>query len=602
MRRLACLTMLNALRTSVSAILFAVVFFFWLFMHPEALSFHEQYQMFLTTWAYLSDHLSVVGGMAEYIAEFFVQFCYYPAAGAALLALLFLLIQVATWRVASQMSNNAGNYALSTIPSFLMLAIMSDENVKPTLLVALIMSTFAAAIYGRMWTFRSKLLCHVVAVPLIYWLCGPAAIVYVLLSIAVDIKRNAALLSLAFIPYLAVIVFVASQSLMSQYATPDILFGQNYHNLRLTHPASIFVAEASLVVVPLIISLLPHSQNLWLEGIEALVVLVTGSCLSFKQYATPKYDAIALDALVRSEKWDGIISRAKVCNPKDETSLAAVNLALAQKGQLLDSMFCFQQVGPQGLLARSHRDQFSSITTAEALFRLGMVNMAQHYFFDLQEAIIDCHKSSRFSKRIAETLIINGRYEMARKYTNRLNHTLFYSPWASRASRFLGDDNAVNNHPVWGRLRKIRYQDSFAANYYEIDKMLAILYNGNKSNRLALDYFLAQCLLRRDLRTLWSGLAWAQEAYGDNLPRHIQEAVAFTWTQSHNSFDGIPVTIAPDVLHNLANFARLYSSNKADTRLDAPRFRHTYWHYLLLEKPVDANSGATSIANDEQVR
>lgn len=602
MRPFASLAMINALRTPISTILFAVVFFFWLFMHPEALSFHEQYQMFLTTWAFLSDHLSVVGGVAEYIAEFFTQFCYYPAVGAALLALLFLLLQVATWRAARQMSNGIGNYALSSIPSFLMLAIMSDENVELTLLIALILSTFAAAFYGRMLTFRSKSLCHVVAVPLLYWLCGPAAIVYVLLCVAIDVRRNAALISLASIPYLAVLVFVASQSLMSQYATPDILFGQNYHNLHLTHPASLFVAEASPVVIPLVISLLPHSKNLWFEGIEALIVFVVGCCLSFKPYATPKYDVIALDALVRSERWDDIIARAKADNPKNETALAAVNLALAQKGQLLDSMFCFQQVGPQGLLTRSHRDQFSSATTAEALFRLGMVNMAQHYFFDIQEAIIDCHKSSRFSKRIAETLIINGRYEMARKYINRLNHTLFYSSWASRASRFLDDDNAVNNHPVWGRLRELRYQDSFAANYYEMDKMLAILYNGDKSNRLALDYFLAQCLLRRDLRSLWSGLAWARDAYGDNLPRHIQEAVAFTWTQSHSSFDGIPVTIAPDVLHDLTDFARLYSANKADTRLDAPRLRHTYWHYLLLEKPVDANSGATSIANDEQVR
>lgn len=594
--------MTNALRTSISTVFFAVVFCFWLFLHPEALSFHEQYQMFLTTWTYLSDHLTVAGGVAEYIAEFFIQFCYYPAAGAVLLALLFLLLQVATWRIARLMSPNGGNYALSIIPALLMLAYMSDENVKPTLLVALILPTFAAAAYGRMLSFFSKVSFHVVAIPILYWLCGPTAIVYALLCIAIDVRRNAALISLATIAYLAVIMLIASQSFMSQYATPDILFGHNYHNLRLTHPAMFFVIEGAVVAIPVVMSLIPRPKRLWVECAEALVVLVAGCCLSFKPYATPKYDAIAFDALVRGEKWDDIIALAHTANPTDEASVVAVNLALAQKGMLLDSMFCSQQVGPQGLLARSHRDQFSSATTAEALFRLGMVNMAQHYFFDLQEAIIDCRKSSRFSKRIAETFIINGRYEKARKYVNRLSHTLFYSSWASRASRFLGDDDAVNNHPVWGRLRKIRYQESFAANYYEADKMLAILYNGNKSNRLALDYFIAQCLLRRDLRALWSGLAWARDAYGANLPRHVQEAVAFAWTQSHNSFDGIPVTIAPAVLQNLADFARIFSANQADERLNAPRFRHTYWHYLLLEKPVDASTGATNIANDEQVR
>ena len=62
------------------------------------------------------------------------------------------------------------------------------------------------------------------------------------------------------------------------------------------------------------------------------------------------------------------------------------------------------------------------------------------------------------------------------------------------------DEKKINAHPVYGRLRQLRYKDNFLYNYEEIDKMFGLLFMNNKDNKMALDYFMAQMLLKGNLQ------------------------------------------------------------------------------------------------------
>ena len=61
------------------------------------------------------------------------------------------------------------------------------------------------------------------------------------------------------------------------------------------------------------------------------------------------------------------------------------------------------------------------------------------------------------------------------------------------------NDDWVNAHPVYGPLRKLRYQENFLYSYEEIDKMFGLLFMNNQQNRMALDYFMAQLLLKGNI-------------------------------------------------------------------------------------------------------
>ena len=77
-------------RRIVILLIFALaIFLFWWLAYPHALSYQEQYQLFLWTGDYLVERLSVAGGLADYIGEFLTQFYYIPWLGALILALLF---------------------------------------------------------------------------------------------------------------------------------------------------------------------------------------------------------------------------------------------------------------------------------------------------------------------------------------------------------------------------------------------------------------------------------------------------------------------------------------------------------------------------------
>jgi hypothetical protein len=171
-------------------------------------------------------------------------------------------------------------------------------------------------------------------------------------------------------------------------------------------------------------------------------------------------------------------------------------------------MFDFWQSGEGALIMPRTRDLTSMLPSAETFWRLGMVNSAQRYMFDTQESILNANKSGRCTKRIAECMIVNGHYQTAAKQIDLLKKSLFYRSWAKDAEAMMKDEATINNHPVYGRLRQLRYKENFLYSYEELDKMFGLLFirsqeTGDRSqevNKMALDYFMAQMLLKGNLQ------------------------------------------------------------------------------------------------------
>jgi hypothetical protein len=203
-----------------------------------------------------------------------------------------------------------------------------------------------------------------------------------------------------------------------------------------------------------------------------------------------------------------------------------VNLALSQKRLLADRMFDFYQSGEDALIMPRTRDLTSMLPSAEAFWRLGMVNSAQRYMFDTQESILNAKKSGRCTKRIAECMMVNKHYQIARKQIVLLKKSLFYSSWSEEAEALMADEAKMNGHPIYGRLRQLRYKEDFLYSYEEIDKMLGLLLMNNTDNKMALDYFLAQMLLNGNVQGFQQYLGLAQQ-YGGyrQMPLGYQDAM-----------------------------------------------------------------------------
>ena len=68
-------------------------------------------------------------------------------------------------------------------------------------------------------------------------------------------------------------------------------------------------------------------------------------------------------------------------------------------------------------------------------------------------------------------MVFHQHDHILKKKLNLLKKSLFYRSWAEEAEALMKDEAKINVHPVYGKLRQLRYKDNFLYSYEELDKM-----------------------------------------------------------------------------------------------------------------------------------
>lgn len=576
-----------------SALFGLVVFCFWALFYVPALSYQEQLQLFLFDNSYFLERVCLPGGLAAYAAEFLVQFYYIPVIGAVIIAAITMGIQQLTWATACRAGAKNEFFFLSFVPALLMWFHMGDESVLLAFPLSLLTTLATMLLWMELKNERIKRGAAFVIIPPLYWACGPVAYAFAVFAIVCFFKQKGFKpmtwgLAIAFAAHTCGSTWGMSSHL--QYPAYRIVLGLFYYR----YPAAVPYMQVAIVALagvwPWVMAALKAPQNRkaarMCEGLLFAVILLGGTVLVRCGFNSERYELLKYDYLVRTERWPEIIEQATRHQASAPMSVACVNLALSQTGQMADRMFEFYQNGVQGLLPVFERDFTSPVPTAETYLRLGMVNTARRYFFEAQEAIPNFHKSGRLTRRLAETEIINGQYKVAAKYLRMLQKTLFYRQWANRALTLLGKENEINADPLYGRLRKLQYKKDFLFSDAETDQMLGLLLARDNTNKMAFEYLLAYYLLQRNLEAFMKCYPLGRNMNYDHIPRSYQEALVYVWTQSHPSFNGMPWSIDQETCESMTDFARTYVTNPKDSFLSQGSMAKTYWHYLLIQKPA----------------
>ena len=545
-----------------------MVFLFWGVRYPFALTYQEQLQMFLFDSDYFCGRMAEPGGLARYIAEFLVQFYNGVVIGALILALLYMLVQRLTWRL---MKTERGYYLLSFIPTIILWYAMGDENVMLTYVVALMLAMAAALGWRRLsCALWMKWVMALVLIPVLYWLLGPVMLLVAVLMWPLSVAIPA-------------VVYALALMLLSAHYQPfpmsRIILGISYYRVPEVIPYSLMAILLVIVLLSLFSRKLPQPKR-WMVYAQAVVVAMLLLVPQKFGFDTRKYDLIEYDHLVRVNDWNSIIRKAEQQMPDLPMSVSATNLALGMTNQLGERAFDFYQRGTQGLLPKFERNFATSQLTGEIYFHLGLVNTAQRLAFEAMEAIPNYNKSARVVKRLAETNLINGQYEVARKYLQMLEKTIFYRPWAQRTMAMLGDEKAINAHPLYGTLRQYRLQEDLLFSERELDKICGQLFMHNPLNKMAAQYLLMMPLLDKDVPRFMQYVQAVQNRIQYN-PRSCQEAIAFAFMQqSQQPPQGL---VSPLVLQQLNDFSRIYSAGGKDAP-GLQQFRNTVWYYLMVGK------------------
>lgn len=587
------------------SLLFGVaVVIFWAVPFVGGLCFQEQYQMFLFDTGYFLERIVLPGGLADYISEFLVQFYYMPVLGGAIIALLLMGIQAAVWGLMKQYEarHDFPGYLLSFLPSIALWCAMGDQNVLLSFVVALFGALVIGWIHNRFHNRLVKVVFELVSTALVYWFLGPVVFLYAALMIG-DTLKNAKQKGNVFsgIGYSAVIliltiawILLTTQTL--QYPLYRIFAGLNYYR----YPGAIsplpFVVMVWAVVIPFLGMIPCHRKSLQkLQQSKVVIVLsyvlvIVASWFGIKaSFDAMTYDLIDYDFLVRTEQWDKIIEKAEKKPATTPLSVSCVNLALSQKGMLADRLFEFYQNGGEGLFPTFTRDMISPVSTAEIFFRLGMVNDAERYMFEAQEAIPNYRKSARLTRRIIECEIINGNYKVAAKLLRRLQKTLFYSNWADQTMALLGNEKAINRHPIYGKLRKYREKkQDFLFSDREMDQMLGLLFLNDNHNKMAYEYLMCYELLQRNMEKFMQYYPLGRFVGYDHIPRSFQEILIGNWMKTHSDPRTIPYSVDAQNVNNTLNFIQFYMQNPKDPQLSQQPYVSNAWHYMVIQDKEEA--------------
>ncbi len=425
----------------------AVLLFFGL-AYPHHLHYQEQFQLFLFDGNYVWDIVRHPGGMADLLGRFCTQFFLFAWVGAAVIAVLLSAVQLLMTRLTWW----GWLYGLTFVPSFLLWIFLLDENALMGGIWAVLLTLIALWGLSRLPKGWIQRILIIIAIPILYWMVGPA------------------------------------------------WDGTHYHRYPTVVPVLLYAAWLSAIILPFLVSLFckrktpPQVSIVHCQLSILFVFLVMGSQVcknsNLKAEKVMKYDFMA-----RYQQWNRILETINAEKPNNQIGVTVQNLALAMHGMLADHLFDYHQNGLLGLLPDVGTDATSPLPTAEAFYQLGMITVAQRTVFEAQEAILDFQKSGRCYKRLAQTYLILGNYEVARKYLMALQKTLFYRSWANETLPLLGNEEAIAQHPEYGRLRQCAYQEDFFFGDHVTADMLEKLYFSNTDNRLALEYLKAYYML-----------------------------------------------------------------------------------------------------------
>ena len=581
------------------------VWLFWAVGYPHALAYHEQFQLFLFGGDYFAACISEPGGLARWLAELLVQFYNNPYYGATVLALLFMLLFTISYKLftinyplknSSFFILHSSLSTLALLPPLLLWYVMGDENVLLTYTVALLLALAACyairSLAGNCW---AQGVVAVVGMPLLYWLIGPMAFLPAL-YMTVVLPLNAASRRLitagtGLLALLMVAVAIVISSHQLPYPTDRFWIGLSYYRVPQVMPLLFVVIPAVVLLGGVLSSLLKNSSlnnssffilhssfkysSLFIL-LSSLIILAV--LLIPRGYDAKKYELIDYDYLVRTAQWKAIISKAEQQQPDLPMSVAATNLALAMEQQLGDRAFQFFQRGTQGLLPPFERNFATTQLTGEIYFRLGLVNTAQRFAFEAMEALPNYAKSVRVMRRLAETNLINRQYAVARKYLQLLEKTLFYRKWARQTLTLLGNEAAIDSHPLYGHLRQMRLQDDILFSDKEIDRICGQLFLHNKQNTVAMQYLLMWPLMNRDIPTF---MQYVQVVQNNAVyrPRHIEEAICYAFgMQQQRPPQGL---VSEAVASQFLKFANAYNQGGRQNPALLQPFKNTVWYYLV---------------------
>lgn len=536
--------------------LFAVSFLVlnWTYGYVIAFGSETNDCFFMFGRPFLLEFLDHPAGPLRYAGRFLGQFCHYRWLGALIASACITCFGVLFHRVLAKLDGTV-SVSQTLLPCALLLALHTSTIYELYDTLGLCASCGAFLGYLSLGAKSARRVCALVATPILYLLLGVYAWFFVAWIVALewlDGRLGSGLpFKIGYVVFSIAVPLIAWRwvfpiPLESALVCP-VIFGPPFRTVSpdqtFAHSAVVCLLAVALCIILLVIPLwsrLFSGRRLsafwrpkpnWPSRVcLAIAIPVLATLFHWIQYDAPLATIVACRQLYDEKRWDALLERAKSNPYGDHRVQFMTNFALYRKGRLLEEMFNYPQPwGTRGLflnftgkpgLSPAEDDTKDGMYNSDLLYEMGHANYAQIHAYNCM-----CLQGRTYDtlKRMAQCSMVNGNDEMALKYLNLLERTLFHRRFARRYKAIIADTDAAERE-----FRDLRERlpdvDGFGP---PVVHFLTLL-KAKRDNRMALDYLMAWLLLDKtqdSIESIGLGIGQLRIAGYASMPTHCQEAL-----------------------------------------------------------------------------
>lgn len=573
-------------------IVFGALFAFLQMCFEYHFYYIEQSQLFLFSEAYIRNKLLLPGGFSMLVAEFLVQFFIRPYVGALVTAVLLTGVGVCTAGIVKRIAPVSGLFILYVLPMLALLFMHFDFNYRVQGTVCYLMMMALLCGYMRIRNDLFRLVAGCVLVPVLFWLAGSITVLFAGMVCLFEGLRKTPKWYISLIGVAEVLLLGVGTvyfSLMGEYRW---VFGPDLYYHYTLHPKEIiYYSWICLPLVFLVAFFIRNKNSLsgkkWRAGISRIAQLAMIAAVLW--WGMPKYsDAKTLklkklDYFARTEQWDKTIEECKG-KLTNFLYMCHLNMALANKGELSDKMFNFDQRGPQGLLVQWNKSENISCMLSDIYFTMGATASSQEMAFEGYVSAME-DGNPRMLKRLVQTNLIYGTYPVAEKYISILEKTYAYRDWAQSQRKYLYNDEVVESDPILGTRRRMLPDRNSLAMIKGLAGDLALFLEKGPANSAALQYLGAMYLLAKDLEGF---KALVEKYYGTEflpvLPVHFQEAVIVMSEKEPDYWKRF--NVSETIVARFTDYKKQVLANRNNSAIAGllnRSYGNTYWFYFMFK-------------------
>lgn len=551
----------------------------------------EQNQMFLDSRRYFLEELVQPGGFANWIAGFLMQFFVYLYVGAIITSFLIIGVGLVSVLIIKQIAPKSGVEFLGFLPAIMLLFLHFDLNYQMRGSIGYLLVLIIMLGYIRIGQFYVRLLYTIVISPILYWLLGPVALLFAVTLFLYECLKYTPHFIWITLPFIEVCIVAFACVYIGKIGEFRFAFLPDmYYHEKLQPQIILYYTWLCLPVLLFIAFRLKKRKDRSerrqiTEDVFQIFVLLFLFVWGVYKYSYVNAAFLKkLDYYASSGQWDQII---KSCEGSLNNFLYInyLNMALAQKGELADNMFSYDQKGLKGLVVGWNKTSAVSTLLSDIYYTMGHISLAQEMAFEANICFPE-KGSPRLLKRLIETNLILGAYPVAEKYISILEQTFYYKDWAKECRKFLYNDEAIENDPILGSKRKCLPSENHLALIQGLPVDLMIIAEHNPENVAAMQYLGAYYLLSKDMDAFQKMI---ERYYGTEvlpvLPKSYQEAV-IVYTEKNPEYRK-RYGVSDAVLQRYAGYRKEVLANQNNVALAEIMqdvYGDTYWYYYMFKQ------------------